>query len=238
MVRGAGCFIIFAIIVVAIFLLGRDYIQRHPHDVPWTRINLDDPIGRFTAAKIAALRDDPQRCRALLADAGTDDSPAPDRTGEGGCGYSDGMFLGGRTASYNPPGLVTSCPVAAALHVWETQIVQPAALRHFGTGVGRVRHAGSYSCRPVAGRADGRLSEHATANAVDLTAFELENGEQVSVIHDWEGDGAKAAFLRHVRDGGCSVFSTVLSPDYNVAHSDHLHLDMAKRGGGPWTFCR
>ncbi|MCA3717775.1 MAG: extensin family protein, partial [Brevundimonas sp.] len=26
------------------------------------------------------------------------------------------------------------------------------------------------------------------------------------------------------------VFSTVLSPDYNEAHADHLHLDGAPRG--------
>jgi hypothetical protein len=238
MTRATGCFAVFAVIVVIIFLFGRDYIRRHPHDVPWTKLNLDDPVGHFTSAKIAGLRDDPQLCRKLLADAGTGDAPAPQRAGEGDCGYTDGMLLAGRPASYRPAGLITSCPLAAALHVWETQFVQPAARRHFGTGVKRVRHSGSYSCRPVAGRRDGRLSEHATANAVDLTAFELDDGEQVSVHFDWEGSGAKAAFLRDVRDAGCRVFSTVLSPDYNAAHGDHLHLDMAKRGGGPWTFCR
>jgi hypothetical protein len=241
-VRGSGCFAVFVVIVVVLYLLGRDYLQRHPQDVPWTRINFDDPIGYFTSAKIASLRDDPEQCRALLADTQTGDLPAPDRSGEGGCGYTDGMFLAGddeaRTLAYRPVPVITSCPVAAALYVWETRIVQPAAQRHFGIGVNRIHHVGSYSCRPVAGRQDGRLSEHATANALDLAAFELENGELVSVRRDWDENGVKAAFLRDVRDGGCRVFSTVLSPDYNPAHYDHLHLDMANRGGGPWTFCR
>ncbi|HAV51268.1 MAG TPA: extensin, partial [Brevundimonas sp.] len=37
-------------------------------------------------------------------------------------------------------------------------------------------------------------------------------------------------FLKRLRDGACRVFSTVLTPDYNEAHRDHLHLDGAPRG--------
>jgi hypothetical protein len=242
MARGTGCFAVFAMIVVVLYLLGREYLDRHPHDVPWTTLNLDDPIGHFTSGKIARLRADPGQCRALIDDSGIGDTAAPDRAGEGGCGYTDGMFLAGedeaRTLAYRPAPVITSCPVAAALYVWETRVVQPAAQRHFGTGVDHILHVGSYSCRPVSGRQDSRLSEHATANAIDIAAFDLANGERVSVLGDWGESGAKAAFLRDVRDGGCRVFSTVLSPDYNPAHYDHLHLDMANRGGGPWTFCR
>ena len=40
------------------------------------------------------------------------------------------------------------------------------------------------------------------------------------------------------RDGACRVFSTVLSPDYNAAHRDHLHLDTANRGPSGWRACR
>ena len=36
-----------------------------------------------------------------------------------------------------------------------------------------------------------------------------------------------------VRDKACRSFGSVLSPDYNAAHADHLHLDMA-----PWMMCR
>ena len=60
----------------------------------------------------------------------------------------------------------------------------------------------------------------------------LEDGRRVSVLRDWKGDDEKAAFLRRARDEACSVFGTVLSPDYNAAHADHLHLDQAARGFG------
>lgn len=35
----------------------------------------------------------------------------------------------------------------------------------------------------------------------------------------------EALFLHRIRDEGCDVFGTVLSPEYNSAHRDHLHLD-------------
>ena len=32
-------------------------------------------------------------------------------------------------------------------------------------------------------------------------------------------------FLHRIRDDACKVFGTTLSPDYNVQHHDHLHLE-------------
>ena len=238
MSRGFGCLLLLLVLAAAGFFLGRDYVRRHPQDVPWTRLELGDPIGRFTSAKIADLGGEPRLCRAMLAGASTGDSEAPDRSDGGGCGYSDGMRLASRSLDYRPVPLVTSCPVATALHLWESRVVQPAARRHFGASVAGVRHAGSYSCRRIYGRETGRMSEHSTADAVDVIGFTLDRGKRVSVLDDWPGQGAKAAFLREVRDGACGVFSTVLSPDYNEAHRDHLHFDVAQRGGGPWTLCR
>ena len=117
-------------------------------------------------------------------------------------------------------------------------MIQPAALRHLRSRVVAIDHAGSYSCRRLYGRSEGAFSEHATADAFDIIRFRLANGERVSVLRDWNRDPAKAAFLRDVRDGACDLFSTVLSPDYNAAHSDHLHLDQAERGSMGWRLCR
>ena len=156
------------------------------------------------------------------------------------CGYADGMRLlpeGERSFVFQPAGAVTSCPVAAALALWERDVVQPAARRHFGRRVSLISHAGSYSCRRLYGRAAGGYSEHATANAFDVTGFRLADGGTISVLRHWPAAGAEAAFLRDVRDGACRLFATVLSPDYNAAHADHLHLDQARRGGG-WRMCR
>jgi hypothetical protein len=58
------------------------------------------------------------------------------------------------------------------------------------------------------------------------------------VVADWRGEGPEARFLREVRDGACGLFATVLSPDYNAAHRDHLHFDQAERGAFGWRGCR
>jgi hypothetical protein len=46
----------------------------------------------------------------------------------------------------------------------------------------------------------------------------------------------QAKFLRHVHQGGCEVFSTVLGPEANDVHRTHLHLDLQDRG--PVKVCR
>ncbi len=230
-----------AVAAVVAWIEGSAWIAAHPQDVPWTRLDLDQPIGRFTGPKLAALGEDPRRCRALLAAAGVADHPALARTGPEPCGYSDGMMLD-RDPPFRPAGLVTACPVAAALLLWDRDVVQPAARRHLGTRVTGFDHFGSYSCRRIGGGAEGRFSEHSTADAIDIAAFRLARGPSVSLTRDWNGDGpgspARAAFLRQVRDGACRLFATTLSPDYNAAHRDHFHLDQASRGAVGGRLCR
>ena len=89
------------------------------------------------------------------------------------------------------------------------------------------------------GRDGGAWSEHATADALDVAGFRLSDGRRVTILGDWtEGTQAERLFLREVRDGACELFATTLSPDYNAAHRDHLHLDQAARGVAGWRSCR
>ena len=237
MARGLGCLVLLAVLAAAFFFAG-DYVRRHPQDVPWTALDLGDPIGRFTASKIAGLGEEPAQCQSLLGRTGVEDVPVPPRVSTPECSFRDGTRLAGRPVEYSPSGLVTSCPVAAALHLLETRVIEPAAQRHFGQSVEAVHHAGSFSCRRLYGRDEGAFSEHATADAIDITGFRLADGTRLSVLDDWAAGGRKAAFLHEVRDGACRLFTTVLSPDYNAAHRDHLHLDVANRGSSGWTMCR
>ena len=222
-------------------LLLYGHARRHPEDVPWTALDLGRPVGAFTGRKLAGLAEDGASCRALLERAGIRFTALPARSDGAQCGYRDAVRFrpgGALGIGYRPSDLGTSCPVAAALALWEWHVVQPAAQRHFGRPVAGIEHFGSYSCRRVYGRDAGMWSEHAGANAVDLAAFRLEGGARISVVGDWEDDGAKGRFLREVRDGACRVFATVLSPDYNRAHRDHFHLDQARRGAWGWRACR
>jgi len=208
-----------------------------PQDLPWTPLDLDLPIGRATAGKIAAL--DGKSCLMLLRRGDIAYRALAD-TRRGQCGLDDGVdwARGGlRTIRYSPARPPLACPLAAGLVLWERDIVQPAAVRAFGVRVVSIRHFGSYACRRIYGRATGEWSEHARARALDVAGFDLSDGRRIRVARDWSGNGAKARFLHQVRDGACRLFATVLSPDYNAAHHDHLHLDEAKRGT-LWRACR
>jgi hypothetical protein len=238
--RRVKIFLVLALLGFAAFL-GWGYARNHPEDVPWTELDLARPVGAFTGRKLAALPRDGVKCRALLSRAGIRHAALPPRGAGTQCGYGDSVRFGRGGAlalAWRPADLGTSCPVAAGLALWEWHVVQPAALRHFGVEVAAVEHFGSYSCRRIYGRSEGAWSEHSSANAVDVAGFRLADGRRIRVASDWKSGGAEGRFLRDVRDGACRLFSTTLSPDYNAAHRDHLHLDQARRGAVGWRACR
>lgn len=226
--------------VVAGLLAAFDYARRHPENLPWSELDLKQPIGTFTGGKLVSLRNEPDRCRALLADAGVAATALPPRDGGPQCSYDDAVRLDSNPGgiALRPANAGFSCPVVAAFALWEREIVQPAAARHFGSAVAQVEHFGGYSCRRISGREEADWSEHATANAIDIAAFRLADGRRISLLDDWNGTPEESAFLREVRDGACRLYATVLSPDYNEAHRDHLHFDQAARGASGWRGCR
>jgi hypothetical protein len=82
------------------------------------------------------------------------------------------------------------------------------------------------------------LSEHAFANAVDVSAFVLRDGRRVSVLNGWRGSPKERAFLRRLHQSACKRFGTVLGPEYNAAHANHFHFDMAKSMRNGTAYCR
>lgn len=142
-----------------------------------------------------------------------------------------------------PPATLT-CPFAQVLHKWVRGAVQQAAAAALKDKVLSMTNVASYTCRPV--RADNaqRLSEHALSNALDISAFTLERTGDITVSKDWiasapgslrdpSGGPAltpEATFLRYAHESACEVFSTVLGPDHNAWHKDHLHFDHGRKG--------
>ena len=219
-----------------------------PQDLPWKPLDLNRPIGQATAAKVAdfelgrtAAPEEvyavTEACMQVLREAGVKVERAEDRDDGGFCVVRGAVRItGGAVTPLTPGGLIMQCPLAVRYVIWDRQVLQPAARATFGVGVDRVENYGSYACRRIYNSTDAasRPSEHARANALDVAALRLEDGRTVSVAGDWTGEGSAgregAAFLRRVRDGACRIFETVLTPDYNAAHRDHLHLDGAPRG--------
>ena len=228
------------VVLLIVAFIAYALVRNRPQDLPWTRLDLAEPIGLFTGRKIAGLGRDFPQCRALLDRAGVRYETLPELTDGEHCGYADGVrFTGGgsRRIDFLPEAPKIACPVAAALSVWEWEVVQPAALKHFGKRVSAIEHLGSYSCRHIVGNGSEGWSQHSTAKAIDVSGFRLADATRITVKKDWNGDPERAAFLREVRNGACKLFTITLSPDYNAAHRDHLHLDEAPWGEFGWRGC-
>lgn len=128
----------------------------------------------------------------------------------------------------------TRCQTALRIAAWSTLGVQPAAESHLGSRVASIRHASSYNCRHMrtSNGTNGRMSTHATADAIDVTGFTLTDGRAIDLLKGWD-DPVTGPFLKEVRDQACTWFGTVLGPDFNRLHADHFHLQ--NRG---WGTCR
>lgn len=135
------------------------------------------------------------------------------------------------TVSFKPPAIMR-CPMVPVVDRWVSQVVQPAAQRHYRQPVVGLKVISSYSCRPMNNVHGARLSEHGYANALDVAQFKLADGRSVSVLKGWRGAAADRAFLRQIHRGACGMFSTVLGPNYDRSHRDHFHVDLARRRGG------
>ena len=144
---------------------------------------------------------------------------------------------GGRVALR--PVAYLRCPMIPQVNRWVSTVIEPAARRIYGVPLAELRIAGSYSCRPMNNSFGAHLSEHGHANALDVSGFVLADGRSISVKKGWRGDYRDRAFLRAVQAGACENFTTVLSPDYDGNHHDHLHVDLARRGSdGLRTVCK
>ena len=173
------------------------------------------------------LRDDPQLCDQALSSSGlrvTRQADSPDAK----CPLINTLRVQGGDVALSSS-FLASCRLAVSFALFEHHALQPAAQAVYGQAVTRVDHLGSFACRNVYGRENGRRSQHASANALDIAGFRLADGRTISVLKDWPKDNQDARFLSQVRDGACGMFSVVLSPDYNAAHRNHFHVDV-----GPW----
>jgi hypothetical protein len=145
---------------------------------------------------------------------------------EGDCAFAPRPQLAHWHTAYNRRFSIR-CDLAAVLNDFETRLDQIAE-QELGTTVTRIDQVGGYTCRNTYGSPEGRPSEHARANAIDISGFKLADGRMVTLSNDWRKDTPEGRFLMRVRDEACGLFRAVLSPDYNAAHADHFHLDLGR----------
>jgi hypothetical protein len=178
------------------------------------------------------------QCLSRLGEMGADYATLPDRYIGQGCTNLGTVQLAALSADQSTLAITNlgpvTCEVGQVFAGWARFGVDRAARQILGSGLRSIETFGSYSCRNVAG--SGRRSGHATGAAIDVAGFVLENGSRITVKTGWYGGSDREReFLRVVQRSACKRFATVLGPEYNAAHHDHLHVEGVI---GASSYCR
>jgi hypothetical protein len=142
----------------------------------------DKPTVAWTDPKVVAAR---EACAEMLAGV-TLDYEQLNPIKKGLCGAPAPILvksIGDPAVTISPPATMR-CTLAVALDAWLRETVQPAA-SVLGSRVVTLRNASSYKCRNRYGGANTKISEHALANALDISEFVFASGQRFKVWGNW-----------------------------------------------------
>ncbi|WP_367181338.1 extensin family protein [uncultured Roseovarius sp.] len=151
-----------------------------------------------------------------------------------GCGLDDAVKISSVSGVALSQQSVMDCRTARTLKSWIDKGMKPAVGKR-GGGVVRLRVAAHYACRTRNSRRGAKISEHGKGRAIDISAFTLADGSEISVLKHW-GSGRKGRILKKMHRSACGPFGTVLGPNSDRHHRDHFHFDTARHRSG--SYCR
>jgi hypothetical protein len=141
----------------------------------------------------------------------------------------EAVMANGRSIPLNAP-VTTDCGMATALPDWVAD-VDRWLLATENTRIEQVNVGTNYACRNVNNAKAGNLSFHAFGDALDVIGFTLEDGRRIDVLTAWPGTPEQGSrIIRFAHDAACTHFTTVLGPEANELHRDHLHIDLGCHG--------
>ena len=168
-------------------------------------------------------------CRRALTEEIAIAPSIPAVHGPGGCGGDDLVRLEAivlpdkRRVAVTPPATLR-CPMASSIADWVRGDIAPLTQK-LGSEITSLDDFDSYDCRGRNGVKGAPLSEHGKANALDVRGFKLADGRDIDLT-----DRSQPRTLREdVLHSVCARFMTVLGPDSDWYHEDHIHLDQMER---------
>jgi hypothetical protein len=207
-----------------------------PADAPATEP--DNPVAaklppsgpdRPVAEQAAPAPTPPSACRLALTEAIAIAPGIPDIHGPGGCGGEDlvrleAVVLPDKRQVAVKPAAILRCAMASALADWVRTDIAPMAVS-LGSVISGLDNFDSFECRGRNRVVGAPLSEHGRANALDVRALKLANGQSISLTDRHVPRELRENVLHSV----CARFSTVLGPGSDGYHEDHIHLDLMER---------
>ncbi|RQH13643.1 extensin family protein [Bradyrhizobium sp. RP6] len=168
-------------------------------------------------------------CRLALTEDIAIAPSIPDIRGPGACGGEDlvrleAVVLPDKRKVTVKPAAILRCTMASAIADWLRKDMVPVATS-LGSPISDLDNFDSFECRGRNRVAGALLSEHGKANAIDIRAIKLANGQSIGLTDRTLSRDVRERVLHSV----CARFSTVLGPGSDWYHEDHVHLDLAQR---------
>ena len=197
-----------------------------------------EPVENKAAQRPQEDTEEQASCRAALGKVGAVFVEAPTVEDGQTCGMEHPVTLKALAGGIEvEPDATVRCEAALQLARWVDGSVKPAiAAAMPQDAITGLTQASAYVCRNRNGAPEGKISEHAFGNAIDIAGFTLKSGKTL-VIRPADRDATlEGAFQRAITEAACLYFTTVLDPGSDAAHQNHLHLDVKARRGG-YRYC-
>jgi hypothetical protein len=200
-----------------------------PADAPVTEPEKPSAEPARPVEQAAPTPPPPSACRLALTEEIAIAPSIPDIHGVGGCGGEDlvrleAVVLPDKRRVSLKPAATLRCTMASAIADWIRTDMAPLALS-LGSAISDLDNFDSYECRGFNRIAGAHLSEHGRANALDVRALKLANGQSISLTDRNVPREVRENVLHSV----CARFTTVLGPGSDGYHEDHIHLDLMER---------
>lgn len=189
----------------------------------------DQPGADKPAEAASPAQKPPSACRLALTEDVAIAPSIPDIRGPGACGGEDlvrleAVVLPDKRKVAVKPAAILRCTMASAIADWVRKDMAPLATS-LGSSISDLDNFDSFECRGRNRVAGALLSEHGKANAIDIRAIKLANGQSIGFTDRTTSREMRERVLHSV----CARFSTVLGPGSDWYHEDHIHLDLAQR---------
>lgn len=149
-----------------------------------------------------------------------------------GCGLDDGVKVTAISGIPFSQPLTIDCATAKAMKTWIDRGIVPAVGTR-GGGIARIEVFDTYACRPRNNVRGNKVSEHGRGKAIDFAGMKLRNGEIITVLNGWK---SQPRLLKAIHAAACGPFGTVLGPQSDRYHLNHIHVDTARYRSG--AYCR
>jgi hypothetical protein len=123
-----------------------------------------------------------------------------------------------------------ACAFARRFAAWVRNVAAPLTLAYMGSRLAAIDTGPGFVCRDRYNKPGEKISEHAKGDAIDVTAFALENGHRLTVRESSASANIDGVLMTTLRATGCGYFTTILGPGSNDAHKEHFHFDIGLHG--------